>query len=70
MPIFSYFINFSIFFPFVLSGLLDDMMADHVDWCCRWPYTPRNDGRPRLLIFSNKYTNGISSVIDRIKQVF
>jgi hypothetical protein len=62
---------FLFYFPlFVLSGQQClDMMANQLDWCCSWLYTPRNDGRPRLLIFSTKYANGISSIFDRIKQV-
>jgi hypothetical protein len=43
---------------------------DELDWYCNWLYTPRNDGRPRLLIFLAQFSpNGISSILDRIKQV-
>jgi hypothetical protein len=35
-----------------------------LDWYCRWLYTARSDGRPRVLLFSTRYCpNGISSMI-------
>jgi hypothetical protein len=47
------------------------VQPDELDWCFRWLYAPRNDVRPRVLIFSTKYCpNGITFLLDRIKQVY
>jgi hypothetical protein len=61
----------------ILSNLIsfrnDDNSLEPIelDWYCRWLYTARSDGRPRVLMFSTRYCpNGISSIIDRIKQVY
>jgi hypothetical protein len=31
--------------------------VDQIDWCCSWLYTPRDDGKPRMLRFCD-YVNG------------
>jgi hypothetical protein len=38
-----------------------------IDWICRWLYTPRDDGKPRILV--HYYVTNYEKLVDRIKKV-
>jgi hypothetical protein len=44
---------------------------DKIDWCFSWLYTPREDGRPRMLIsdYHSIHVDAFPSIIERFKEV-
>jgi hypothetical protein len=42
-----------------------------MDWCFSWLYTPRNDGKPRMLKSNGDFNEATdcASFIERIKKV-
>jgi hypothetical protein len=50
------------------------LWENQMDWRCSWLYTPRNDGKPRMLITYSKYSTfnviiDCASFIERFKKV-
>jgi hypothetical protein len=53
------------------------LFSDHsnginqVDWLCHWLYTPRDDGKAKVLILPGKYiySQFVKDLVERIKQV-
>jgi hypothetical protein len=43
-----------------------------MDWCCSWLYTPRDDGKPRMLKSNDSGYDptDCASFIERIKEAY
>jgi hypothetical protein len=52
-----------------LRGGSECLWEDKVNWFCRWLYTPRDDGKPRMLFSYFSESAHCSSFVERIKKV-